>query len=182
MKKTFPPAIANKLSCFLIISGYVVLLMPVAAAAQLAGVDIRKAAEKDSLGDYNGEIQVWNWVIQQQPAMAQAWHLRGKAKYQLKDYRGAIADQQRAAQLQPGNEEVYLASGYARLSLKQYHAAAQDLSAAIAINPNNTTTWYHRGFIWKQLGQHKKARFDFSTANELGLRSSKDKLISFEPE
>ena len=182
MKKDLPAPIGYKLNCILVVSFFFMLLVPVTGVAQSASNDIRMALEKDSLGDYSGEIQVLNRVILVQPNMAQAWYLRGKAKYQLADYHGAIADQLQASQLQPSNEQVYLLSGYARLALKQYNAAIQDLSAAIAINPNNTATWYHRGFIWQQLGLVKKARLDFSRANELGLQSSKDKLQGVEPE
>ena len=171
-----------RLNSMAIVSLYIVLLIPFAAAAQSVGSSVHHALEKDSLGKYRDEIQVWNSVIRQQPAMAQAWHLRGRAKLQLKDYRGAIADQQRAAQLQPCNDQVYLFSAYARLALKQYKAALADFGTAIRINPSNSNTWYHRAFIWQQLGQAKKARLDISRANQLGLETSKDKLMGFEPE
>lgn len=158
------------------------LLASFSGMAQNINRYISLALLKDSLADYTTAVEAWNKVIQLNPAMARAWHLRGKVKYQLKDYRGAVADQQKALQLHFTNEHVYLASAYCRLALKEYHAAIRDFSKAIAINPSNSISWYHRGFTRQKLQQQKQARLDFRMANELGLRDARDILTEFEPE
>jgi tetratricopeptide (TPR) repeat protein len=182
MKENINVKIVQKMVSYLAIAGCCMLMAPFAGSSQTTGAAISHALLKDSLQQYKAEVQAWNKVIAQHPAMAQAWHLRGKAKYQLKDYRGAVADQQKALQLHFINEHVYLASAYSRLALKEYHAAIRDFSKAIAINPSNSISWYHRGFTRQKLQQQKQARLDFRMANELGLRDARDILTEFEPE
>lgn len=176
----FKPASGSK--AFTAITFLTYLLLPAIGISQSANEHFKNALTEDKAEHYCNVIQHCNLAIQTNPANAEAFYLRGKARFVLKDFNGAIKDERKAAQLNLETENVYLISAFAKQELKQYKSAIADFSKAISINPENNIAYYHRGFANAKLNNKKQSRADFSRAIELGLGEPADHLFEIEPE
>ncbi|MFT3934339.1 MAG: tetratricopeptide repeat protein [Chitinophagaceae bacterium] len=167
---------------FIAIACCICFLHPAVGLAQNANDYFKNAIAEDKAQHYDNVIKNCSLAIQANPASAEAYYLRGKAKFILKDFYGAIEDEQKAAQLQLQNENVYLISAFAKQALKKYKSALADLNRALSINPENNIAYYHRGFVNARLNNRQQSRTDFGRAIELGLGEPADILTEIEPD
>ncbi len=76
--------------------------------------------------DYQGAINDYNEAIKHNPKLAEAYILRGLARFALADNSGSIQDFNKVLQLQPNNAEIYNTRGIARGFNKEYQGSMGD--------------------------------------------------------
>jgi serine/threonine-protein kinase len=149
-------------------------LLPFMGHTQTGNEHFRWAVLKDAANDFAGVVNECDAALAANDCNANAYYLRGKARYRLGDYYGAMDDETRAIALGLQNEEVYLIRGTVAGASGDYKKAIRDFSKAIKINPGDWQVYYLRGLANNKLAYRKKARLDFRQAVLLGMKESAD--------
>lgn len=87
--------------------------------------------------DYDGAIAEYTAAIFIHPAFANAYNLRGGARYHKGDFYGAIADYDKAVRLNPKSAIICNNRGEAFFALGQYERALSDFEMSKELDPNN---------------------------------------------
>ncbi|MDE0485120.1 MAG: tetratricopeptide repeat protein [Candidatus Poribacteria bacterium] len=98
------------------------------------------------------------------PDSAQAYRIRGIAKYDKGQYEAAIADYNEALRIKPDDFKAYDNRGIAKVRLRQYKSAISDFDAALRIKPDSATTYSNRGVTKILLKEYEAAIADFDAA------------------
>ena len=149
-------------------------LLPFMGYPQTGNEHFRWAVLKDAANDFAGVVKECDAALAANNRNANAYYLRGKARYRLEDYRGAMDDETRAIALGLQSEEIYLIRGTVSGASGEYKKAVRDFSKAIKMNPANWQAYYLRGLANNKLAYRKKARLDYRQAVWLGIKESVD--------
>ena len=76
------------------------------------------ALEKETAGDYNGAVELYNKAAEIIPDSFHEYYNRGKLKRKLAYYNGAIADYNQALKLNPRYAEILISRGIVKTLLK----------------------------------------------------------------
>lgn len=114
-------------------------------------------------------IAMLNQLIAADNSLAEAWFLRGLAKYNLSDMQGALADFSKAIEQNPVFSQALLYRGVVLGRLSKYPQAKSDFDMAIDLRPNWAEGYFSRGVNFLLMQQTQRAIDDFS------------KVIDFEP-
>ncbi len=107
-------------------------------------------------------IRTLNVLIKADSTIADAWFLRGLAKYNLNDLHGAQADFSKAIRHNPVFSQAYLYRGVVYNRFARYNQALNDFEIAIDLRPNSADGYYSRGISYLLSQQPQKSISDFS--------------------
>ncbi|HVU96020.1 MAG TPA: tetratricopeptide repeat protein [Puia sp.] len=99
---------------------------------------------KYKIGDSTAEAD-FSRAIVLNPALAQAYVVRGQIFQDKKDYRGAFQDFDKAVQLKPDYFPGYLGRGNIRMLLKDYQGAIADEAKVISLDPKHPGAYLIKG-------------------------------------
>ncbi len=119
---------------------------------------VKRDAWESEFGKIVFEVNLLN------PDSAQAYRIRGIAKYDNGQYEAAIADYNEALRIKPDDFKAYDNRGIAKVRLRQYKSAIADFDAALRIKPDSATTYGNRGTTKGLLKQYEAAIADFDAA------------------
>ncbi|HPF93729.1 MAG TPA: tetratricopeptide repeat protein [Tenuifilaceae bacterium] len=119
--------------------------------------------------NYSQAIQSLNTLIRTDSTIAEAWFLRGIAKYNLSDLVGAQNDFTKAIKFNPVFSQAYLYRGIVYSNLSKHQLALKDFEAMIDLRPNSPDGYYSRGLTYLLTNQTDKSIADFN------------KVIQFQP-
>ena len=128
---------------------------------------------KIKTGDFHGAIEDLNRVIIMNEKHADAYNLRGYAKYNLGRYNEAITDYTIAIELNKNHSKAYFNRGDARDKTKEYFGAISDYTAVSRLEPKNFFAYISRGMIKEKIKDINGAVADYNTAlkisSDLGI-------------
>ena len=114
--------------------------------------------------NYASAVSRFTAVINSKPRLAEAWFLRGIAKYNLSDYIGAQADFSAAIDINPFYADAFHYRGLTNEQLGNFSKAKEDLQAAIELNPTNGKLQSDMGTIYLMHEQYANALEYFNEA------------------
>jgi len=114
-------------------------------------------------------ISSLNQLIRVDTTIAEAWFLRGVAKYYLNDLHGALSDFSKTISQNPVYSQAYLYRAVVLSQFSRFNQAFLDFEMAIDLRPNSPDAYYSRGISYLLTQQPEKAIKDFS------------QVIKFEP-
>ncbi|HDP55464.1 MAG TPA: tetratricopeptide repeat protein [Bacteroidetes bacterium] len=112
--------------------------------------------------EYSQAIQSLNTLIRTDSTIAEAWFLRGIAKYNLSDLVGAQNDFSKAIKFNPVFSQAYLYRGIVYSNLSKHQLALTDFEAMIDLRPNSPDGYYSRGLTYLLTNQTDKSIADFN--------------------
>lgn len=117
--------------------------------------------------EYSQAIQSLNSLIKADSTIAEAWFLRGVAKYNLKDLIGAQQDFSKSIKFNPVYSQAYLYRGIVLSNLSKHQQALNDFEATIDLRPNSPDGYYSRGITYLLMNQIEKSIGDFTRVIQL---------------
>ena len=111
---------------------------------------------------YTEAINSLNTLIKADSTIAEAWFLRGLAKYNLNDFHGAQADFTKAIRHNPVFSQAYLYRGVVLSRFSRYVQAQADFDMAIDLRPNSPDGYFSRGVNHLLTQQPKQSVSDFN--------------------
>ena len=108
-------------------------------------------------------IQLLNRSIALDPALSEAWYLRGLSHAALKHEKDSIADLTAAVKLKPEWNEAWLALGVAQDSSGETALAVKSYSEAIQQGIRTSAAWFDRATAYAELGESEKSLDDLQT-------------------
>ena len=87
---------------------------------------IKRGFIRSTVGDFQGEMEDYNFVIKHDPMHTFAYISRGSAYNRLKEFEKAIEDFNTAIKLDPSNQEAYNNRGFSRKGLSDKEGACED--------------------------------------------------------
>ncbi len=128
-----------------------------------------QARNQISDGQHTNAISLLNQLIAADNTLAEAWFLRGLAKYNLNDLQGSLSDFTKAIEQNPVFSHALLYRGIVLGRLSRYPQANTDFDMAIDLRPNWAEAYFSRGVNYLLMQQTEKSIQDFT------------KVIDFEP-
>ncbi len=147
-----------------------VLALPAQTIVAQSNVEavFQQGIDKLTAKDYQGAIEAFTNLLQQNPKDAEAYYNRGLAYAQLQQHEKAIADYSKVVELSPDYVEDYDNREIARAELEDYAGAIADYTQVLQRKPNDAEAYYNRGLSYAQLeGSEEKAIQDLQKAAEL---------------
>ena len=113
-------------------------------------------------------IAAYDNAILLDPAHAEVYLHRGKARNTVERYEAALADLNEVLRLKPATKCVqaaaYTARGVAKFGLGEHEAAFADHAEALRLDANCAEAYYHRGLAKMKQGENESASTEFDTA------------------
>jgi lipoprotein NlpI len=91
----------------------------------------QEANAKVDAGEFQPALDIYNEILEAEPAAGNVWVMRAIAKWKLKDQSGARADLAQAIKLHPDNLDAYRVRGQMRYEAKDYAGSRADFDKAI---------------------------------------------------
>jgi len=135
-------------------------LVPRAACAQDAGDLIRQGKDLLTRKDYRKAEDVFSAAIKADPGSAEAYRLRGEARFSQKDYRAAAQDYSRAIEINPRLTSAFGARAVAKYFLKDYPGCVKDATRAIELEPGDVNFYWTRGTARLEMGDNAGSAAD----------------------
>jgi tetratricopeptide (TPR) repeat protein len=110
--------------------------------------------------NYNSAIEQFNFAIELDKKMADAYIYRGIAKDATDDFKGAISDFTAAWELDSNDLFVYVERAKTFMNMKEYEAAEQDFLKITQLSPNGRDAEE----AWEYLAQIKYKQKTYRTA------------------
>jgi tetratricopeptide (TPR) repeat protein len=107
-------------------------------------------------------ISTLNQLIKVDTTIAEAWFLRGVAKYYLNDLHGALADFTKSINHNPVYSQAYFYRAVVNSRFSKFSQAFLDYEMAIDLRPNSPDAFYSRGITYLMTLQAEKAIKDFT--------------------
>lgn len=114
--------------------------------------------------EYTNAIRTFNIILTYQEENAEAYFLRGYAKFQLSDYSGAINDFTSAIETDRFITEALYYRAIANVELNNFRHALNDLIQAIDIDDRHTHYYAARGYLHTEFGDTLGAIKDYNQA------------------
>jgi protein O-mannosyl-transferase len=114
-------------------------------------------------------------VLEQEPANARAYYIKGSCMGQLNNMEGAVANYTRAIEYD-GHEPLFFASrGLVFMKTGKDFSALTDFSNAISLKNDYAEAWYWRGIVKHNMG--KDPCGDLNEARKLGSQEAIEALV-----
>lgn len=120
--------------------------------------------EKIIDSDNLGAVEALNIIVRHHPDVADAFLLRGIAKYNLNDYRGAISDFSAAIAISAVYSDYFLYRGQAKERIYDYAGSREDYNKAIELRPFSVDAYLCRGINSLIIKKYEDAIADFNNA------------------
>lgn len=119
---------------------------------------------RNFIGDekYTEAINSLNTLINSDSTIADAWFLRGIAKYYLDDLHGANSDLSKAIRYNPVFAQAHLYRGVVLSRFSRYHQANDDFDMVIDLRPTSAEGYFRRGINHLLTQQLNNSIKDFS--------------------
>lgn len=119
------------------------------------------------MSEYDEAIQDFSDVIELRPDYADAYHWRGRAKWNKDDNKGALEDLRIAARLDPNNRQIHLIrSAIAEIEGNSTYAMLE-AEHEVLLNPHLDESYIRRGRVRADQGDYDGAIADFNEAIRL---------------
>jgi len=119
------------------------------------------------IGVWSGSVELWNYVIKQEPETALAYNNRGQAFLEKGELDDALADFNKVIALNQSYETAYNNRGIILSKTGQLDKAMEDFDRAIALNPSYDEAYNQKGIIFGEKEQFDKAIDNFNRAIDL---------------
>lgn len=146
---------------------------PVAAAETTAAVLARGIAQLDS-GEYRNAKATANQIIENDPANARAYVLRGRAETQLEDASAALKSLRKAQDL---GEKVDAELGAVYVQTEEWPKAVEALAKGVEQRPEDGDAQYLYGIALYKTGKNAEARAALAKAAELDPEIEPEALV-----
>jgi tetratricopeptide (TPR) repeat protein len=113
----------------------------VSAESPQEGKYFKRGNSRLERADYEGAIADFDKVIEETPALAEAYRLRGFVYQQLKKNDLAMADFNKAIEIDPQSTSSLSSRARYLYELAMYKAAIDDFSRVIKLDPESLTAW-----------------------------------------
>lgn len=130
-----------------------------------------------SKGRYAAAIDLFNKALQMSSFNAEAYFLRGIAKYELEDNIGAERDFTKAIEFNPKNHEALLYRGVCRSQLLRYREAFEDFNKALKLNADDWRIYSNRALANLRLDRYVDAIADCNRIIDLKKENSETYLL-----
>jgi tetratricopeptide (TPR) repeat protein len=124
--------------------------------------------------DIRGAIRDLNQVIIIRPQFANAYLLRGLARFELNDYASALRDFDQCIRFDAHNAYAFANRGIVKQKLEDYKGAIMDYDMALYLDPTMANTYMNRG-IAKEILKYAGFEQDYAMAAKL------DPKFAFDP-
>ncbi len=154
------------------------------ALAESANSSFNQGFEKHLKGDIAGAVTLYTKAIDQNPAFAMAYQMRGAAEQQLKKYPEAISDYSMVISCgEPYFKAVgYYNRGVVKNMIGEFSEAIPDFSQAIELDKKMAVAFFHRGIAKSKTGDLTGRLEDFRQAALLGDINAEKWLNTYFPE
>jgi tetratricopeptide (TPR) repeat protein/tRNA A-37 threonylcarbamoyl transferase component Bud32 len=125
---------------------------------------LKKAAAKNSLGDYADAVKYASMSIKEDTNNVNAYLERAMANNFLGHYDRAISDASKALEKDSGNVQALNIRSWALNKKGSFRQAGGDATAAIKLNPNFADAWFNRANANKKMGDYKQMLQDYRQA------------------
>ncbi|MEA3307787.1 MAG: protein kinase [Elusimicrobiota bacterium] len=125
---------------------------------------LKKAAAKNSLGDYTDAVKYASMAIKEDKGNVNAYLERAMANNFLGHYDKAISDATKALEKDSGNVQALNIRSWALNKKGNFRQAGGDATAAIKLNPNFADAWFNRANANKKMGDYKQMLQDYRQA------------------
>jgi predicted O-linked N-acetylglucosamine transferase (SPINDLY family) len=137
---------------------------PAAAPQPVATDPYAQALQLHQQGQLEQAVKLYDQVIEQQPAHAEAHYKRANALNVLGRLDAAVAGYDRALALDEGYANAYCNRGVVLERLGRLPEALDSYGRALAINPADHLTHYNRASVLRQLRRLREALADYERA------------------
>jgi len=117
------------------------------AEAQSEPTPLTKAVYLTKEGDYELAIEYCNQAIDNNPKNADAYYLRGFARYNMNNYEAAIKDFDTTVSINNHHADAYLYRGNCKKELNKYWSALRDYRKAKDIAPSITNMYMIKNLV-----------------------------------
>ena len=125
---------------------------------------LKKAAAKNSLGDYADAVKYASMAIKEDAGNVNAYLERAMANNFLGYHDKAINDATKALEKDSGNAQALNIRSWALNKKGSFREAGGDATAAIRLNPNFADAWFNRANANKKMGDYKQMLQDYRQA------------------
>ena len=125
---------------------------------------LKKAAAKNSLGDYSDAVKYASMSIKEDGNNLNAYLERAIANNFLGHYDKAISDATQTLEKDSGNVQALNIRSWALNKKGNFRLAGGDATAAIKLNPNFADAWFNRANANKKMGDYKRMLQDYRQA------------------
>ncbi|MEI7748461.1 MAG: hypothetical protein WCI81_05240 [Chlorobiaceae bacterium] len=169
---------------FLTVAAAFMLLMASIGLAESANSFFDQGFEKHQQGDLAKAVKLYTKAINDNPAFAMAFQMRGIALQQLKKYPQAIND---FSMVITCGEPYFKAVGYYNRGIVKnitgdFAGAIPDFSQAIELDKRMAVAFFHRGIAKSKTGDMAGQNEDFCQAAHLGDVDAEQWLNTYFPE
>ena len=152
------------------------LIIPLVSLAQLnLNYFIQKGKYKLYYYKYSEAIEAFNTVIKHKPNYAEAFYLRGIAKYNLGDFYGAEKDYSKTLEFKSNSAKAYYYRGMTRIQLYNFEGAIEDFNRTLDFVTSDAELYIQRGFCKLRLENYENAIEDFNKS----LQKNKNKKKAY---
>jgi tetratricopeptide (TPR) repeat protein len=121
------------------------------------------------LSDTENAIREYNYAINLDNSIAEAFDYRAVCYIKLGKYRKALADLEDAIDINPAYSEAYNHLGIASYWLEDYESAINFYTRAVSLNPSYGTPYFNRAIVYLVLDEYQLALKDLNKAKELNM-------------
>lgn len=158
-------------------SGMYWLLDSLGGDSTIAAADFyENGGELLEMGEYSAAQVEFNKALRREPRLAEAYCLRGQAKYALGMYEGAEIDFAVAMDYRAVYPEALLGLGKCRFEQGKYAEAVEDLSKVLIQGLRTGEVYYFRGQGWLYLGEKVQACMDLNESQAKGYAKAAQAL------
>jgi tetratricopeptide (TPR) repeat protein len=125
---------------------------------------------------FNKAIAIFSKVISMEPAIPEAYFLRGICKHSIDEVKASIVDMEKAIELDPDYLEAYQQLGYIYLVGQAPKEAIAAFDKALELDPTAAETYVNRGTAKCMQNDATGAREDWKKATELGVKYSEQMI------
>ncbi len=173
----------KKTSLFIIVAAIFLLLMARIGQAESANSFFDQGFEKHQQGDLAKAVKLYTKAIDNNPAFAMAFQMRGIAQQQLKKYAQAMSDYSMVITC---GEPYFKAVGYYNRGIVKnitgdFAGAIPDFSQAIELDKKFAAAFFHRGIAKSKAGDLAGQNEDFCRAAQLGDVNAEKWLNTYFP-
>ena len=123
-----------------------------------------RAKDKYVKNDYSGAIIDFNYAIELDPNLFEAYYNRAILKKKINDFEGAVNDYDIFISENKNDIDAYLDRALCKADMNDFDGCIDDLKTAIEIDSEYSRSYFVMGFILNQIGQIDEAKryFDIS--------------------
>jgi tetratricopeptide (TPR) repeat protein len=174
----------KKTLCFITVATAFMLLMASSGQAESANSFFDQGYEMHQKGELAKAVKLYTNAIDDNPAFAMAFQMRGIAQQQLKKYPQAINDYSMVITYgEPYFKTVgYYNRGIVKNITGDFAGAIPDFSQAIELDKRMALAFFHRGIAKSKTGDLAGQSEDFCQAAHLGDVNAERWLNTYFPE